>query len=43
MRDHDLTEGPIAGHFKTLAIPAAMGMLFSTSFLQYSLVRNSLS
>ncbi len=32
MRDQDLTEGPIAGHFRTLAIPAAMGMLFSTLY-----------
>ena len=32
MRDYDLTEGPIAGHFRTLAVPAAMGMLFSTLY-----------
>jgi len=32
MRDHNLTEGPISGHFRTLAIPAAMGMLFSTLY-----------
>jgi putative MATE family efflux protein len=32
MRDHDLTEGPISGHFKTLAIPAAMGMMFGTLY-----------
>lgn len=32
MRDQDLTSGPIAGHFRTLAIPAAMGMLFSTLY-----------
>ena len=32
MRDQDLTEGPIAGHFRTLAVPAAMGMLFSTLY-----------
>ncbi len=32
MRDQDLTEGPISGHFRTLAIPAAMGMLFSTLY-----------
>ena len=32
MRDQDLTEGPIKGHFRTLAIPAAMGMLFSTLY-----------
>ena len=31
-RDHDLTEGPISGHFRTLAIPAAMGMLFTTLY-----------
>jgi putative MATE family efflux protein len=32
MRDQDLTEGPISGHFRTLAVPAAMGMLFSTLY-----------
>ena len=32
MRDHDLTEGSIASHFRTLAVPAAMGMLFSTLY-----------
>lgn len=32
MRDVDLTTGPIAGHFRTLAVPAAMGMLFSTLY-----------
>ena len=32
MQDHDLTEGPISGHFRTLAVPAAMGMLFSTLY-----------
>ncbi|MDG1531976.1 MAG: MATE family efflux transporter [Paracoccaceae bacterium] len=32
MRDHDLTIGPISGHFRTLAIPAAMGMLFTTLY-----------
>lgn len=32
MRDHDLTTGPISGHFRTLAIPAAMGMLFTTLY-----------
>lgn len=31
-RDHDLTEGSIAEHFRRLAIPAAMGMLFSTLY-----------
>ncbi len=32
MKDIDLTEGPIPGHFRTLAVPAAMGMLFSTLY-----------
>jgi len=32
MRDIDLTRGPISGHFRTLAVPAAMGMLFSTLY-----------
>ena len=32
MRDIDLTTGPISGHFRTLAVPAAMGMLFSTLY-----------
>lgn len=32
MRDQDLTTGPISGHFRTLAIPAAMGMLFTTLY-----------
>ncbi len=32
MRDYDLTTGPIPGHFRLLAIPAAMGMLFSTLY-----------
>ena len=32
MRDEDLTVGPISGHFRTLAIPAAMGMLFTTLY-----------
>ncbi len=32
MRDIDLTTGPIGGHFRTLAVPAAMGMLFSTLY-----------
>lgn len=31
-RDYDLTEGSIAGHFRTLAIPAALGMLFTTLY-----------
>lgn len=30
--DEDLTQGTIASHFRTLAIPAAMGMLFSTLY-----------
>lgn len=28
----DLTTGPIAGHFRRLALPAAIGMLFSTLY-----------
>jgi len=32
MRDEDLTTGAISGHFRTLAIPAAMGMLFTTLY-----------
>ena len=28
----DLTTGPIRGHFRRLAIPAAVGMLFSTLY-----------
>lgn len=32
MRDLDLTNGPISGHFRSLAIPAAMGMLFTTLY-----------
>ncbi|MBB3995247.1 putative MATE family efflux protein [Sulfitobacter undariae] len=32
MIDTDLTEGPISGHFRRLAIPAAVGMLFSTLY-----------
>lgn len=31
-KDIDLTTGPLLGHFKTLAIPAAFGMLFSTLY-----------
>ncbi len=31
-REHDLSEGSIAGHFRTLAIPAAIGMVFSTLY-----------
>jgi putative MATE family efflux protein len=30
--DRDLTSGPISGHFRALAIPAAVGMLFSTLY-----------
>lgn len=32
MRDHDLTTGPISAHFRMLAVPAAMGMLFTTLY-----------
>lgn len=32
MTDDDLTSGPISGHFRRLAIPAAIGMLFSTLY-----------
>ncbi|MEP3345798.1 MAG: MATE family efflux transporter [Litoreibacter sp.] len=32
MRDIDLTEGFILGHFKSLAVPAALGMLFTTLY-----------
>lgn len=31
-RTHDLTTGPLAQHFKTLAIPAAIGMVFTTLY-----------
>ena len=31
-RDYDLTTGSIAGHFRRLAIPAALGMLFTTLY-----------
>ncbi|MCK0119210.1 MATE family efflux transporter [Loktanella sp. F6476L] len=31
-RDLDLTSGGLVGHFRTLAIPAAFGMLFSTLY-----------
>ncbi|SEW08962.1 putative efflux protein, MATE family [Cognatiyoonia koreensis] len=30
--DRDLTTGPISGHFRALAIPSAIGMLFSTLY-----------
>ncbi|MEH6647093.1 MATE family efflux transporter [Sulfitobacter sp.] len=32
MIDQDLTQGPLTGHFRRLAIPAAIGMLFSTLY-----------
>lgn len=32
MQDIDLTEGTIASHFRALAVPAALGMLFSTLY-----------
>ena len=32
MRKDDLTTGPMALHFRTLAIPAAVGMLFTTLY-----------
>jgi putative MATE family efflux protein len=32
MIDSDLTQGPLGGHFRRLAIPAAIGMLFSTLY-----------
>lgn len=32
MIDEDLTKGPLTGHFRRLAIPAAIGMLFSTLY-----------
>ena len=32
MKSDDLTTGPMSRHFKTLAIPAAFGMLFSTLY-----------
>jgi putative MATE family efflux protein len=31
-RDLDLTQGPLLGHFRALAVPAAFGMLFSTLY-----------
>jgi len=30
--DSDLTRGPMSGHFRTLAIPGALGMLFNTLY-----------
>ncbi|MEM6619720.1 MAG: MATE family efflux transporter [Pseudomonadota bacterium] len=32
MTNDDLTTGPMLGHFRALAIPAALGMLFSTLY-----------
>lgn len=32
MQSHDLTDGAIAGHFRRIAIPAAVGMVFSTLY-----------
>ena len=32
MTKDDLTTGPIARHFRTLALPAAFGMLFATLY-----------
>ncbi|WP_299565964.1 MATE family efflux transporter [uncultured Sulfitobacter sp.] len=32
MIDEDLTRGPVPGHFRRLALPAAVGMLFSTLY-----------
>jgi Na+-driven multidrug efflux pump len=32
MIEDDLTTGPIRGHFRRLAVPAAIGMLFSTLY-----------
>ncbi len=32
MVEYDLTEGPLSGHFRRLAVPAALGMLFSTLY-----------
>ncbi|MEQ6249983.1 MATE family efflux transporter [Sulfitobacter sp. HNIBRBA3233] len=32
MIDEDLTQGPLSGHFRRLALPAAVGMLFSTLY-----------
>lgn len=31
-RNVDLTQGPISGHFRTLAVPAAIGMVFNTAY-----------
>ncbi len=32
MQTEDLTKGAMATHFRTLAIPAALGMLFATLY-----------
>ena len=32
MRDVDLTTGAIPGHFRTVAVPAILGMVFSTLY-----------
>ena len=32
MQKDDLTTGPISGHFRALAVPAAFGMLFATLY-----------
>ena len=32
MKKDDLTVGPMALHFRRLAIPAALGMLFATLY-----------
>ena len=29
---HDLTTGPLTTHFRTLAVPAAIGMVFNTLY-----------
>ena len=31
-KTHDLTTGSLAGHFRRLAVPAAIGMVFSTLY-----------
>ena len=31
-RTHDLTEGSLALHFRRLAVPAAIGMVFTTLY-----------
>ena len=32
MQKDDLTIGPISSHFRSLAVPAAFGMLFATLY-----------